>query len=677
MAYQRPMVTVEQNMTVVPTSVERGQPAFIFGPNYELHRYEDASEKEGTKAEEAYTGVSGTFAYPGATDGGSSVDAGYTKLFGENVEVELLDSAVATSYSPGEFKNALCGVLSDLSGLTGGDAPKIKVGSLIKVTLEGGSSGSSSPGGRYSVVTKVIGVEDGYVYVEDEPEIRSDASAMVVDIVDGVEFYRTVDGAEQWEPVSGGVHVTGQLKVLLRYGWDSPEGAYYKAAYADLYIQYREFSTAWADNIHSVSAPAGVAEMLGAVSPDNPLAMGVYMACLNAVSDGGLESAPVYFMATPTDDIDGYNAVLRRASLTDRVYALAPTTRDPDVLKAVENHVNAMSLPDMKQWRISAVSCEIPSEECRLDASMNVQGDAFYAVVSSTGTIKVVQSKDDSDPNTDTSFRSTLVPGDKVHLFGADGKTYDTYEIERVINNYMVKVKEDVSASQTARKIEIYHVLSKSETADKVASASRHFASRRMLNVFPSEIKVNGVTMSGEFAACAVAGLISATEPQQPITNMPVRGIDDVPMIYQWFSSEELDRMAEGGTFIIAQDLPGDVVYVRHQVTTATYEGNLNTQEMSVTKNVDSISYAFADAYRPYYGKYNVEPGLISILENLATTVIDSFSGSTSKYGPQLIADGTEILYVRQNQTAKDHVDVAISLEVPYPCNRIAIVLTV
>ena len=92
---------------------------------------------------------------------------------------------------------------------------------------------------------------------------------------------------------------------------------------------------------------------------------------------------------------------------------------------------------------------------------------------------------------------------------------------------------------------------------------------------------------------------------------------------------------------------------------------------------MDSISYAFADVFRPYYGKYNITPELIAILENLAGNLISQLGGSTSVYGPQLIVETTKIKYVRQNQLLKDHVDIAITLGVPYPCNNIDIVLTV
>lgn len=673
MAYQRPMVTVEQNMTVAPTSVERDQPAFIFGPNYELHRYEDSAEKEGTKAlteaGEGYTGVTATFPYPNVADP-EAVDSEYTKLFGENVVVELLDPR-GVSYSKGEYDGESCGKIVRFfqDGSDSDESKMVKAGSLIRISVSESSD----------FITKVLAVDDTGIFVEDEPDVDDGSSsssssitvtATLVDIVDGVEFAQDLDGRTQWSQSDGGVKVNAGLKAVLRYTWDGSDGDDYTVISADLFIQYRELATQWSDTIHSVTGASSVADMLGAVSPDNPLAMGVYMACLNAATDDGFESPPVYFMATPTDDLEGYNDVLRKASLTDKVYILVPTTQDSEVIKAVESHVVAMSLATVKQWRIAAVSAEIPETVSRQAATMDPQNQPYKATVSGN-VFKVVSDADPDAGNPNTAFRSTLVVGDKVKYDGG------VYTIKRILNNYMVQVKENVADSDVAKEIEIYHVYTNAETAEVVASTSRHFASRRMLNVFPTVVKYNGVAMSGEFAACAVAGLISATEPQQPITNMPIRGIDDVPMIYSTFNNEELDTMAAGGTFIIAQDLPGDIVYVRHQVTTATYGGNLNTSEMSVTKNVDNISYAFAETFRPYYGKYNVEPGLIAILENLASTLIDQFSGSTSKYGPQLIAEGTEILYVRQNQVFKDHVDVAIRLEVPYPCNRIDIVLTV
>jgi hypothetical protein len=350
---------------------------------------------------------------------------------------------------------------------------------------------------------------------------------------------------------------------------------------------------------------------------------------------------------------------------------------------------------------IATVSAEIPSTVSRLDAAMDPQGDPFYAIpVSAKGTgqdakpfkqFRVVKGADDITHNPSTSFRSTLVVGDKVrwnkHPNAWGEEVWDEYTITAIKNNYTVEVSkaiavdpEDYDAELGSYKpmvIEIDHEYTASETADEVAKVSKAMASRRMYNIFPTQFKTGGELMPGYFAACAVAGLISATEPQQPITNVTVRGIDDVPMVYQFFSKADLDVMAAGGTFIVAQDLPGDIVYVRHQISTAYPEGNLNTAELSITKNVDSISYAFAQTFRPYYGKYNITQDFLATCRNLTTQLCDEFAGSDSVYGPQLIADETEILYIRQNKLKKDHADVGIRLGVPYPCNNIDIVLTV
>ena len=96
MAYQRPMVTVDQNMTNTPTSIEREQPAFIFGPNYELRRYSDESEKPKTKFG-FYVGAEMTDRYPGVVNE-NKVDTEYTKLFGDNVVIQLCD--LGSAYLP-------------------------------------------------------------------------------------------------------------------------------------------------------------------------------------------------------------------------------------------------------------------------------------------------------------------------------------------------------------------------------------------------------------------------------------------------------------------------------------------------------------------------------------------------------------------------------------------------
>lgn len=739
MVYQRPMVTVDQNMTIAPTSIERDQPAFIFGPNYELHRYSNDDEKAGT-AVGTFDGTAKEFKYPRVIDE-DAVDKGYTKLFGDNVVVELANLAAATlpetgvpaamRAENGGYTKLLFGgkiyIDRDVDGkeVTRDESlPRnLAAGDILLVSYN--EQGEGAP--TIAIKTKVLGVKysasawnldsdsssEGVagtlVTIEDAiPETADTTSVKVklVGILNGVEFTAEnirADSGYQWEQgeytvkdeTFKGVKVNTLNALVSGY---FAEPTYCTVLFADLFVTFRELIMSYADTFHFVTG-ASEAAMLGKVDPDNPLAMGVYMAALNSATDDGDEAPPVYFMSVPSDDKDGYEAVLNRATLTDRAYVFAPTTRDEAVLELVRSHVLEMSTKTVKMWRIAAASAEVPSEVAKLSSAMDPQGDDFLAIpvsdagiqtgLTSYNKFRVVKAVDNVNGSSDTAFRTTVVPGDRVRFcFRNDAwgdAKYATYVVKRVINNYTVEVAEDIDVTDLTsgtghyvpEKVEIYHTYTAAESAEVIASVSKAMASRRMLNVFPSVFKNDGVMMTGEFAACAVAGLISATEPQQPITNVTVRGIDDIPLVYQTYNKAQLDTIAAGGTFIIAQDLPGDLVYVRHQITTAYPDGNLNTAELSITKNVDSISYAFAQVFRPYYGKYNITPELVAILENLVGQLISQLGGSNSVYGPQLITGETEIKYIRQNEAFKDYVDVAISLGVPYPCNNIDIVLTV
>ena len=738
------MVTVDQNFTITPTSIEREMPAFIFGPNYELHRYEDDAEKPKSFVGHYEYDPSDTpmqFPYPNAIDE-EAVDKDYTKLYGDNVVVDLDDPVTVDSVGlknlPETSMKATTLTFSRFSDYD------VKVGSQLLVHFrnndEADGSGSDDSGSGEDrpvkrgtdpsiddVITRVVAYEriveksgSGssaestvkiVAYVDDTFPQYDETSMTIqltpIAVVSGVEFKRRdpyTPNKYQWEqPVDKmldeetdtwfyGVKVNNDLFAYLNlndtYGDDKTEC--YPVRSADLYVSFRELITTYSDTLHSIVGASEVANALGVVHPDNPLAMGVYMAALNAATDDGDEAPPVYFMGVSVDEngkLD-YAEVLNRASLTDRVYILAPTTRDETVIELVRNHVLEMSQKTVKQWRIAAVSMPIPDKVDRLSRLLDNQGDDFYCKIIDKKTIRCVKDEDSDKGNPDTRFRSTIVPGDKVrfdiHLNEWGDLTWTTLTVRRVVNNYTLEVKEEdvlqdrIDRDDTlARITEVYHEYTHAEEAEVIASLSKSLASRRVLNVYPSIFGNDGVIMTGEFAACAVAGLISATEPQQPITNVSVRGIDDIPLVYQSYSKAELDVIASGGTFIVCHDLPHDKVYVRHKITTAYPDGNLNTAEMSITKNVDNISYKFAEVFRPYYGKYNIVPGFLAKLESVALSLIKQLSNGTSIYGPQLIDEETVLQYVRQNELMKDHVDIGVRLGVPYPCNNIDIVLTV
>ena len=416
MAYQRPMVTVDQNMTTTPTSIEREQPAFVFGPQYELHRYSDPDEKPNSYLGHYEAGVAFAVPYPHVIEEGN-VDTDYTKLFGDNVLV-----AVATLSVPEKIEDninnksvAINGGYTMLSfegknyvgydtngnvvsldepvkhGLAKGDtvvisytvngADQVVPTKIVKAEYSASSwnldsSSAESEGAAGTIITIADAI----------PENATITGVVVAETLQGVEFTRKnlrAGTGFQWEQewTEDSVEKKG-IKVnalnALDPSYFGDEETYGTVIYADLYVSYRELLTGYADNFHSLTGAASVFNTLGAVDPDNPLAMGVYMAALNASTDDGDEAPPVYFMAVKTDDLEGYAGVLNQATLNDRAYVFAPTTNDDRVIELLKAHVTEMSTKTVKQWRLGAVSKYIPSEKAVL-SSANVYGLPYYA----------------------------------------------------------------------------------------------------------------------------------------------------------------------------------------------------------------------------------------------------------------------------------------------------------
>lgn len=452
---------------------------------------------------------------------------------------------------------------------------------------------------------------------------------------------------------------------------------------ADMYLQYRALLSTYASTIQEITDVGDIAPRLGTVTPENPLAQGVY----NALINSGDRS--VFYMAVPTNDLAGYTYVLDRASLTKDVYGFAPLTTDRTILAAVEGHINDMSSEENKAWRYGFFGTTMPTEASVYDLLKNPGHEEYFATVtvnpSIAGSYTIVKFFDAAgDPSPYTQVLHDVKVGDKVRIkFATDAwgnATYATYTVGALLTNTSLRlVSGPASALATQTKVEVWHDLSVTEMAAAVAAISTAFANRRIAHVFPSQLGAFGVIESAEFGAAAVAGLNSSVPPQQGLTNIELNGFDDLPMVYSTFSRSQLNTMAGAGTLIIMQDVAGGAIYIRHQVTTATSQGNLNTTELSITKNLDSISYYFADRLAPFIGRYNVTPDLLVVL---AAQIEDGlrYLGSftnVSLLGPQLLLAGTKLDRLEQHPTLRDHVVAVVSLQLPYPLNVLQLYLVV
>lgn len=694
-SYVVPQVEIHQLFSEIPVALAQNQVAFVFGPNYQLHRCTNAVEMDELFVD-TYEGSQTTAkSFPGSLDP-EMIDTASAKVYLRNALVQLAGlTGTFTAVKDGDAGYTKLELSNPYDSGSSDPVRAPRAGDWLRVTYTNADGGSDTLDTKINKVefetTKVVlHLDDGIPAGEGDEgteTLPTVTAAALCELQAFAQLEKKVKTNEQY--TVGGtdkdptIQVSANVQVLVTdkdfYGIEAGTSKYGTVLMAEgIYMSYRELITAKADTIHSVSMASEVADALGTIDPENPLAQAVYNAALNA---GG---QTVRYMAVPTDNLDGFKKVLEKASLTKEVYFLVPVSRDEKVIEAVQGHIENMSAnptvghPSAKRWRVAFVSAEVPDEKAVYTKTADTSGKEFYAMGAGVGVLKLV-TNDESEDTGRGAFRKDLTKGDIVKF----GTVALTYKVDEVLSNTRIKVSPvdgatPITSATGKDVVEIFHVYTNSEKAEKIRDLSSHFASRRIYNVFPSVFSNAGVVQTGEFAAACVAGLVSSCLPQQPVTNLELVGIDDIPLVYQTFSLDDLNTMASGGTFIVMQDAPNDQVYVRHQISTDYEANNLNTAELSITKNLDSISYFFDDLMTPYIGKYNITPELLAVLENVITGGLVSLeSTSYGLYGPQVIAEGTEILLLEQDALLKDHVNCNLKLNLPYPFNHLVLKLFV
>lgn len=671
--YKLPLVEVHQMFSEIPVSLSQSQIPFIFGPNYKLHRY---GEDDLSLSGEYIAGNTTTYILPYK----DTLDPSKIDTSNEHTSV-IAETAVV------QVKNLGAGTANG-STLTLTNNPKVALeGRKLSITTTNGlvlvdvtAEASSGDGVAVTINDTLTNGEVSEIYLCEEV---SDLEIPRKDLTDSNK--QNVN----WKiTVTAGVPKI-EMSKTVKVDTQSLEGDDFgRLVSADIYIAYRELLTSKADSIHALTSASEVATELSTIHPDNPLAQAVYNAALNA---GG---QTVRYMAVPSDDLAGYDAVLEAAKLTKDVYFITPVIcRDDirdDVIERVKAHVNEMSHATVKRWRVAFVSTEVPTVDPIYTAAANTDGSDFYVKVdcaadATYATLTFMSSNTSTTENPLVHLKKHVIKDD---LFVTDftheeygEKVPRKYEITAILSDTKFQVKADaflVGKNGNTIIAEIYHELTKKQRAEALRNTSSQLADRRVYNVFPSEFTSNGILQSGDFAAACVAGLVSACLPQQPVTNLEIAGIDDVPLVYQTFTFDELNTIASGGTFILMQDLPFDQVYIRHQISTDYEANNLNTSELSVTKNLDSISYYFDNLLSPYIGRYNITPDLMTAIRSSILTGLTSLSSTNyGLYGPQIIAEGTEILLLEQDAVYKDHINCNLQLNIPYPFNRLILKLFV
>lgn len=681
--YTKPQSFVQQYLQVLTDAVAASRNAFIYGPQYRLSRYTDATEKaEKVFANEDVAAPANglDFTLTSATLGADETfDDSFVKVFAEDVEVALgseIGDATATGFyikSLAEPHKIVYNVDIDTTtaetAVPSVEGRALKVGDYLEISDEGDVDtltrrivGFEQSSGVDSVIVldgaaTLRYISQGWSGPEDEV-----LTAQVVVKYTG-EITATYEGSvsgTNYTATTNGVQFEAGLPFVPVPGADD-DNYTIRSGVGFLYLHYRALVQPGANEaIQKLKSPADIVEKFGKIDPDNWLAY----ACSRALA--GSAGKEIYGARIREDSATGYAEVLKKASTNSNLYAHAPLTYDTAIQADVAAHVEAMSQWDVKRWRRAYVASDVPDEYVLLDDN---NGVAYEASIDTDGLLTATT----GDPD----FVTAGIQAEDIVRAGSTD-----YVVEKVLGPVTLLLKTAPGALTEDQTFQIWAGNTGSRQADYAANRSQQLGTRRAINVWcdnGTRVNEDGETEVVEniFLAAEIAGLRSVALPHQGLTRTEITGVSAAPLMYTKYTEDELNKAAAAGTFIITQDIQDGPVYIRHQLTTDTSKGSLYYED-SVGVNLDDISFNIVSIIDGYIGKYNATPDTVQEIQNKINELFHNKARADRTQffiGPQLLDYDPSDLQVEIDANFRDQVNVKAFLTLPLPLNKIIVEL--
>ena len=466
------------------------------------------------------------------------------------------------------------------------------------------------------------------------------------------------------------------------------------------------------------STYAEMSTAIGPVNSSNPLALGVYIAMLNApniqVSAFGVDAvstlmpygtSPAY--ATAFDFLQSAN-----------VYAIAPMSNSPAVHGLLDGHVTAMADPTTgKSERVCFICEDAPTERtpttcgsAPYSAAPSSVGAATFELVIDAGTgfniAAALSGKTDANGATVPIIGSATIAnglyvtreGDpfkysvseikagntlkiRVDGFGAgygpgtsgnDDSFYSTSLVGATADSLAWDADgETVSLYIRQAAIDTTTSTGRAYRAAALASKASNYAYRRVRYVQPSSATYleNGASTSihGMYTCAALAGMCSSTAPQQSFSTLTLAGIESVSGSWDLLSTNDMDTAAGGGVWWLTQQDSYSAVATRHQLTTDVT--SLQTREASVTHVLDYITKRLRVSMQGLAGKFNLTKSFLDYVSILVNTIIRGMNGT--------IVSRIAVTSIRIDPQILDTMYVDIAVVPYYPANQINVTLVV
>ena len=279
-------------------------------------------------------------------------------------------------------------------------------------------------------------------------------------------------------------------------------------------------------------------------------------------------------------------------------------------------------------------------------------------------------------------FGDNIAPGDIIRVTAASNPLFiGDHVISNVISDKQCEIAQvpGITSLVTGVEYEVVRELTRANQAAAIAGYSSSIGSRRMVHVWPDVLEAqtgNSVEKVPGFYACvAVGALITGLPSQQGFTNLTLSGFLGFEHSSRYFKESDLNTIAGGGTFILAQEGEGQALFIRHQLTTDT--STIQFQELSITKNVDFAAKFIRNNYKSFIGVYNVTDATLDEIKSRAKALITFLQETTRQ--PRIggvIRSGT-LTRASESETQPDTVLLTFRCNFPVPLNNIDIDLEV
>ena len=458
--------------------------------------------------------------------------------------------------------------------------------------------------------------------------------------------------------------------------------------------------------------------LLGPVDSRNPLALGTYIAMLNApniqVKAFGVDAVSAN---QPWGTSAAYATALDYLQSAD-VYAIVCLSNSPAVHELANAHVTAMADPTTgKSERVTYFCEDQPSEQVPTTAGSAPATDAPTITMGSSFELTI-------DPSTGFNIAAALTgktdaTGAAVPILGActianglyitragDPFKYSVSEIKagNVLECRVTGFSPGSGPGTAGNDDNFYGTADPGSTADSptwdvdgetvtlfirqaalvtttstgrgqlaaaLAAKAGNYDYRRTRFVQPAAATYleAGVSTSihGLYACAALAGLNSSTAPQQSFTGLTLAGIESVSGSWDLLSANDMDTAAGGGVWWLFQADQYSAVETRHQLTTDV--ASIQVREASITHVLDYITKRLRVTMDGLAGNKNLTPNFLDYIGIMVNTITKSLVGT--------VVAQIQVTNIYIDPLAVDTLYVDLSVTPYYPANQIKVTLVV